>query len=286
MKDKGNIRYYSEEILERGCGIDVFDEWSSGIVKAWKTSFYNIVLIKSGEFFIDINFERFKVASNTVMITRPGDVVSWDEERNVDFLELSFHESVIRKMFLDDAVFQSVSAIFDYSAPHVYVVDERQFFDLYHNIRCVDVVLGLDDFPLKRYALMARVVDVFCIMCDLHANINRSLTVAHEAKSVNSFRCLVDVHYSDWPKIASYAESMCMSESSLLKQVKKRYGKTPKQMIQERRILEAKQLLLYSNDDVESIAVKVGYNDSKSFIRAFGDYVGLSVFEFMGKNKK
>lgn len=286
MMDKDKIRYYSEEILRRGHGIDTFDKWTDGAVMACKLSFYSIVLIKEGEFDININFEKFKVASNTVMITRPGDVVSWDEERNVDFLELSFHESVIRKMFLDDAVFQSVSAIFDYSAPHVYVVDERQFFDLYHNIRCVDVVLGLDDFPLKRYALMARVVDVFCIMCDLHANINRSLTVAHEAKSVNSFRCLVDVHYSDWPKIASYAESMCMSESSLLKQVKKRYGKTPKQMIQERRILEAKQLLLYSNDDVESIAVKVGYNDSKSFIRAFGDYVGLSVFEFMGKNKK
>lgn len=286
MMDKGKIRYYSEEILKRGCGIDVFDEWPDGIVETFKLSFYSIVLITKGEFYVDINFKRFKVASNTVVITRPGDVVSWEVVENVDFLELSFHESVMRNMSFDEAVYQCVSAVFDHSAPHIYVVDERQFFDLYHNIRCVDMVLGLDDFPLKRYALMARVVDVFCIMCDLHANINGSMAVAHEAKSENSFRYLVDIHYSDWPKVASYAEALCMSESSLLKKVKKKYGKTPKQMIQERRIFEAKQLLLYSNANIGSIAVKVGYNDYKSFIRAFSDHVGISVFEFMGKNKK
>lgn len=30
MNDKENIRYYTEEILKRGCGIDVFDKWNGG----------------------------------------------------------------------------------------------------------------------------------------------------------------------------------------------------------------------------------------------------------------
>ena len=46
-----------------------------GVSKVFRLSFYSIVLIKRGEFCIDINFEKYKIASNDVLIMRPGDVM-------------------------------------------------------------------------------------------------------------------------------------------------------------------------------------------------------------------
>ena len=256
-----------------------------GVSKVFRLSFYSIVLIKRGEFCIDINFEKYKIASNDVLIMRPGDVMSCDADENVDFLELSFQEGIIRKMFPDGTIFQHVDVVFDKSAPHVYTVEACQFLDMWRNIKSMDMVLGMDDYPLRRCVLIARIVDVFCTMYDLCGRVSDGQTDMRKPEAGESFQNLVDKHYADWSRVADYARYLCMSESSLLKQVKMKYGKTPKQMIQERRIFEAKQLLLYSNDDAESIAVKIGYRDSRGFLRAFCDYTGIGVDDFRKTRK-
>jgi AraC-like DNA-binding protein len=57
-------------------------------------------------------------------------------------------------------------------------------------------------------------------------------------------------------------------------------GKSPQQFIQERRILEAKRLLLYSLKPVKEIAYELGFEDIQTFSRFFKKIEKISPSDF------
>lgn len=66
------------------------------------------------------------------------------------------------------------------------------------------------------------------------------------------------------------------SVSAFSKKVKKHFGKTPTQLLQERTILEAKKQLHLTNQSVKEIASNLGFEDEFYFSRYFKNAVGIS----------
>lgn len=70
--------------------------------------------------------------------------------------------------------------------------------------------------------------------------------------------------------VAGLAREFYMSESTLLRQLKRLTGLTPTQYIQEIRLATARQLLEnHAAESVAQVAAKVGYSDSRAFSRTF-----------------
>jgi len=67
-----------------------------------------------------------------------------------------------------------------------------------------------------------------------------------------------------------------MSLRTFDRRFRKATGETPSTYIQKLRVENAKRLLENSNDTVEEIAHKVGYEDSRSFRRLFCQFIALS----------
>jgi len=57
-------------------------------------------------------------------------------------------------------------------------------------------------------------------------------------------------------------------------------GKTPMQMIQERVILEAQRLLLYSELNINQICYKLGFDDPSYFVKYFKKHAKIAPSEF------
>ena len=51
-------------------------------------------------------------------------------------------------------------------------------------------------------------------------------------------------------------------------------------MVQERIILEAQRLLLYSNSNVNQVAYRLGFEDASYFVKYFKKYTGVSPKDF------
>jgi YesN/AraC family two-component response regulator len=51
-------------------------------------------------------------------------------------------------------------------------------------------------------------------------------------------------------------------------------------MIQERIILEAQRLLLYSNLNINQVGYRLGFDDASYFVKYFKKYTGVSPSEF------
>jgi len=57
-------------------------------------------------------------------------------------------------------------------------------------------------------------------------------------------------------------------------------GKTPKQLIDERILLEAKRLLVHSNDPGKIIGLSLGFDEPTNFNKFFKKHTGKTPSEF------
>ena len=110
--------------------------------------------------------------------------------------------------------------------------------------------------------------------------------LAIEASSmdiIREFNYLVENYFKTKHTVAEYADLLNKSPKTLSNLFAKLGSKSPLQFIQERRILEAKRLLRYSDKSIKEIAYELGYEDIQTFSRFFKNNEGLSPSEFKEK---
>jgi len=101
---------------------------------------------------------------------------------------------------------------------------------------------------------------------------------------VREFNYLVEQHFKTKHSVAEYAELMFKSPKTLSNLFSKLGAKTPLQYIQERIMLEARRLLIYTDKTIKEIAYELGYDDIPSFSRFFKKKQGLSPSDYKEKS--
>ncbi len=94
------------------------------------------------------------------------------------------------------------------------------------------------------------------------------------------YRELVATHYLEWTKPAQYAEALHISVDYLNDIVRQHSGQTASSLITERRILEAKRLLLHAAESVKEIAWHLQFNEVSYFNRFFKQHTGYTPAAF------
>jgi AraC family transcriptional regulator, transcriptional activator of pobA len=94
------------------------------------------------------------------------------------------------------------------------------------------------------------------------------------------FRDLVEQHFSNNKLVNFYTNQLNINEKRLQKSITQIFGKSPKEYISERIILEAKRLLLHSNANTKEIAFDLGFDEPTNFIKFFKKYTQKTPIEF------
>lgn len=98
--------------------------------------------------------------------------------------------------------------------------------------------------------------------------------------TIRNFNILVEQYYREKHQVRDYADLLFKSPKTLSNLFHKYSKKTPLIIINERVLLEAKRLLLYSNKTSEEIAAELGYKDAGHFSKFFKRNEGLSPMKF------
>lgn len=104
-----------------------------------------------------------------------------------------------------------------------------------------------------------------------------------ESDIVRTFNFLVEQHFKTKHSVTEYAELMNKSPKTLSNIFSKMRSKTPLQYIQERKMLEARRLLRYSDLQIQEVAYELGYEDIQAFSRFFKKQEGVSPSLFKEK---
>lgn len=94
------------------------------------------------------------------------------------------------------------------------------------------------------------------------------------------FISLVEVHYAEWHQVQDYALRLGISAKHLSEVARKELSQSPKEYIQDRIIMEAKRLMIFSNASLKEIGFDLGFDDPARFSRFFKDYTGIPLQEY------
>ncbi|WDZ79960.1 helix-turn-helix domain-containing protein (plasmid) [Ensifer adhaerens] len=95
-----------------------------------------------------------------------------------------------------------------------------------------------------------------------------------QAVLATELRRLVDLHFRENWSVGHYTEALATTPHLLAKASREAFGMQVKELINERRLLEAKRLLLFTVRPLEDIAYEIGFADAAYFSRFFRLRVG------------
>ncbi len=136
-----------------------------------------------------------------------------------------------------------------------------------------------DDLQLE---MLQSMLKRFVIMCTriYKAQADYTKVEAHQVDIIREYNFLVEQHFKIKHTVAEYASMLNKSPKTLANLFAKLSAKSPLQFIQERKLLEAKRLLRYTDKSVKEIAYEIGFEDLQSFGRFFKNNEGLSPSDF------
>jgi len=97
---------------------------------------------------------------------------------------------------------------------------------------------------------------------------------------IREYHYLVEHHFREKHTVKEYADLLQKAPKTLSNLFKKLGSKTPLQFIKDRRMLEARRLLKYTDKTVSEIGYEIGFADVQSFSRFFKNEEAISPLEF------
>lgn len=100
---------------------------------------------------------------------------------------------------------------------------------------------------------------------------------------VRKFKQLVDDHFSEWHQVKDYASTLNVTPGYLNEVIKTSIGQSAKEYIQNRLVLEARRLSLFTSQSFKEIGFGLGFNDPSHFSKFFKSSTGSSLQEFKNR---
>ena len=107
-----------------------------------------------------------------------------------------------------------------------------------------------------------------------------NVTKATQITTFNNFLKILEENFRRDQGVSFYAGKMNMSERNLNLICKNNFQKSVSEIIETRKLIEAKNLLLHSSKTVSEIGFELGYNEKSYFTRVFHARMGVTPSRF------
>lgn len=112
---------------------------------------------------------------------------------------------------------------------------------------------------------------------------NEASVKSNQQNTFNTFLRILEENFRRAEGVQFYADKLNMSVRNLNLICKNNFDKSVSEIIETRKLIEAKQLLLNSNKTVSEIGFELGYNEKSYFTRVFRQKMGITPTDFRDK---
>ncbi len=250
------------------------------VYKPHKHDFYLCILFTEGTGLHEIDFTTFTVQPGAVFFLKPGQTHSWqfDSTPNgyIFFHTQSFYELNFSSHFLTQFPFYYSQK----NTPALYInADETQYLatkfkELYQEYQQINAFQELKITSL----LNAIYIDLARLYIHLKPQeVNSSIRYMETLRLLENE---IDKHYLLEKSASFYANALHISPKHLNRIVKTTLNKTTSELIMERVILEAKRMIVHTQNSLSHISETLGFEDYAYFSRVFKTKVGITPLGF------
>lgn len=251
------------------------------IIEAHRHDFYHIMYVKKGVGTNIIDFESYEVKNATVFFISPGQVHEIVLNADVDGYVISFDKSFF---LLNENMDTLVHFPFFHTFrndPVAYLNDDLDKIDFFFD----EIYTEFQTEAVTSLAVVKALLDVVLLRISRsYVQDKKTEAPAYLTFQLRKLEALIEAHFKEYKQLADYAGLMHLSPKHLNSLVKKALGKSVTNLIHQRSLIEAKRLLLFTNNTITEIAFELGYSDSSYFMRFFKKHTNMTA-EAYRKNK-
>ncbi|MGB0390674.1 MAG: helix-turn-helix domain-containing protein [Salibacteraceae bacterium] len=243
-------------------------------------NYYEVFIFEKGggQHFID--FESFKIKDLSIHFVSPGQVHNVvrkpDSKGFVMLFSRDFYSSNYQGLkefpFLNN---NSIDSTLNLNNSEFKVL-----FDLVEGIR-------LEQGNSEDYSddLIKAHLNTFLIHCKRYfsSGLNDNNLIIKSLSVL--YKQLIEDNYLQIHNVSEYSQMLNVSEKQLSAACKKELGVSPKELIYDRIVLEAKRLVHYTDHTFQEIAFFLSYTDASHFAKFFKSKTGFSPSEYRSRNK-
>ncbi len=138
--------------------------------------------------------------------------------------------------------------------------------------------------PGYREAVLAYLTLILVGVARLGRDVVGHLRIRRQPVLAEVFQFIED-HYAEPISLKNVARDANLSSGYLTTLVRRRTGRTVLEWISERRMAEARRLLVETDESVERIGARIGYDDATYFVRRFRSYHKATPASWRGANR-
>ena len=245
-----------------------------------KLTYYDVTLITGGSGFFRINTREYEASAGDVIFSRPGEIRHWDSDNITDGFALIFEEEFLLSFFNDPGFLKYLAYFQSGSVPKITL--ESIVYERILNL-IKDIKHEIDEYPVKdKHILRALLYET---LMQLHRAYNAKNNLPCKSREkenphIDKFAGLVNSNFRQNHSTRYYADKLCITSNYLNEIIKNATGVGAKQYVQNKIVLEAKKMLIYTDLQISEIACDLGFDDLSYFIRFFRRQTGYTPLEY------
>ena len=256
------------------------------ILKPHRTNFNQLFYFHKAKGIHTVDFEDITLVDNSLLFAPKDTVHRFDDKAEVSGVLLLFTDNffcsnsqdsiLLRNCVLHSNITQSTlihipehNTVFDNIFGQIY----REFDNEKDSVQA-DI--------LRNYI---RLLLLHFIREQISLPVFRNQSDNQDLELVRAFEDMLEQHYNSSPQVAYYCQSLNVTEKRLQTATRNILDRSPKEIIKDRIVLEAKRLLVYSSDSVKEISFRLGFDEPTNFTKFFKKSTGKSPMDFRSSQK-
>lgn len=269
------------EIVDIG---ELFQNFRDDLTTTHRTGFYHIIWFQKGNPTHLVDFNPLKIKPNTLLFLNKDTVQRFDKKTKFEGKAILFTDSFFCKSEADTKFFRSNIMFNDlYSVSQIQIGKHNKLFPELLQQMANELQNVKDNHQAD---ILKNLLHNFLLYAEREKRKQNFIEIKKDADFdyVMLFKDLLENKYKTQKQVNYYAKEMGISEKRLNQATSKILGKSPKEIIDDRILLEAKRILAHTNESVKEICYFLGFEEPTNFIKYFKKHSKITPTEFRETN--
>lgn len=249
---------------------------------------FMVIYCLKGRIRLNVNLEEYELSENMLFLYLPGNLIRINELVDTKQEDMHFKCIGISKEFISGLMFD-VNRIFTKNIsivkhPCITLPDtEARLLSAHHNL-LTDMISSQVDCRVESIGSIVSSA-LYLLISVWTSSLNRQEPVIEAATTrsrlvFEQFIKLVSEYHTMYRNVGFYADKLCLTPKYLSRIIKEASGKSAPEWIDSYVILEAKNLLKYSNLAIKEIVYRLNFPNQSVFYKFFKARTGMTPTDY------
>jgi len=251
--------------------------------KPHKHNFFLCVLFTSGSGKHEIDFNTYAIKTGSVFFLKPGQTHYWTFNSKPEGF-IFFHSQDFYEFYFSNKKVNHFPFYYSYkNPPHIILKPEvlpiilPKFKELYNEYS------QKNEYVKEKIISLINLLYIDLTRLYINSTPSEIVITSSYLQTLRLLEQHIESYYKEKKSAAFYANTLNITAKHLNRITKTTLNKTTTELITERILLEAKRLIVHSNNSLSNIAELLGYEDYSYFSKIFKKNTKITPIQFKKK---